>query len=57
VFGDPLTFIAWPDARKHALVLESALAHVVQACAEDGSISAADLQKLGAATALIEALH
>ena len=57
VFGDPLTFLAWPDAKKHALVLQPELAHVVQACAEEGTISADELRKLGASSKLIEALR
>ena len=57
VFNDSLSFIAWPDAKKRALLLEPALAHVVQACAEDGSIGATDLQKIGADARLIDALR
>jgi len=38
-------------------VLEPALAHVVQACAEDGSIGADDLRKIGASAELTDALR
>jgi hypothetical protein len=57
VFNDPLSFIAWMDAKKKALVLAPSLPHVVQACAENGSIGAADLQKTGADARLIDALR
>jgi hypothetical protein len=57
VFDDPLSFVAWPDAKTHALVLEPTLVHAVQACAEDGSIGVDDLQKIGASMKLIEALR
>ena len=57
VFGDPLSFIAWPDAKTHALVLQPNFPHAVQACAEDGSIGVDDLQKMGASAKLIEALR
>ena len=57
VFGDPLSFIAWPDAKKHALVLEPSLPHVVQACGEEGPIGASDLGKVGVSANLIAALR
>ncbi|HUO91953.1 MAG TPA: hypothetical protein VMU22_03485 [Rhizomicrobium sp.] len=57
VFADPLSFVVWPDTKKHALVLQPALAHVVQACAEDGAIGADDLRKIGASGKLVDALR
>ena len=57
VFNDPLSFTAWLDAKKHALVLAPSLPHVVQACAEDGTVGTNDLEKMGASANLIAALH
>ncbi len=57
VLADPgLHFVAWLDGKRHGLVIEPVLPHVVAACGDDATIPVADLRRLGADPILSSAL-